>query len=554
MDTGYIEYAHKVVDGSILACEYVILTCKRFLSDLSNPELEFKSQKVETFIKFASVLKHIKGEHGGENVRFEPWQLLIVASIFGFYNKDTGRRKYQSSYIEVPRKSGKSFLAAVMCLYALICDGEPGAEVLIAANSAKQAFEVDFETVSKLARQLDPKGKRMRQYRDSIRIDSTSSKLLVLAADSSRMDGFNCSFGLIDEYHEAPDSSVYDVIKSSMGMRKNPHLCTITTAGFNKNGPCYELHTYGIDVLKGMKTDESLFVMIFTIDQGDDWTDERIWKKAAPNLGITTSIDYLRDIVNTAKQVPSKEVEAKTKQFDVWCDSSSVWIPEIVIKRNMIDIDLSEFKKKNNYLVYLGFDLAAVSDLTSLTIMFIDPETEEYFFKNWYYLPKSALEAKYNSELYKMWAGKGYLTLTDSPTTDYNYIQGQILYLYENFDVQGVFFDSWNAQQLVNNLTNEGLPMSAYSQSIGNFNRPTREIERLLLSDMAKLDKNPITRWCFDNVELKVDINSNAKPMGDHEKRKIDGVISILNALGGYLSTVYGQQQAFVLPYNNSHK
>lgn len=549
MDTGYIEYAKQVVAGNILSCEYVRLTCKRFLQDISNPDLVFKSEKVDLFIKFASILKHIKGEYAGQSVKFEPWQLVIVASIFAVYWKDTNTRKYQSSYIEVPRKSGKSFLAAVMCLFALICDGEPGAEVLIAANSAKQAFEVDFETVSKLAKQLDPKCKKMRHYRDSIRIDSTSSKLIVLAADSSRMDGFNCSFGLIDEYHEAPDSKVADVIRSSMGMRKNPHLCTITTAGFNKNGPCYELRSYGIDVLKGSKTDESLFVMIFTLDVGDDWTDESVWKKAVPNLGITTKVSFLRDTVNRAKQHPSDEVEAKTKQFDVWCDSSTVWIPEVVIKRNMMDIDLTEFKNKNNYLVYLGFDLAAVSDLTALTLMFVDPETEEYFFKNFYYLPKSALEGKYNAELYKMWASKGYLTLTDSPTTDYNYIQGQILYLYENFDVQGVFFDSWNAQQLVNNLTNEGLPMSAYSQSIGNFNRPTREIERLLLSNMAKIDKNPITRWNFDNVELKVDINANAKPMGDHQSKKIDGVISILNALGGYLSTVYGQQSAFVLPY-----
>lgn len=548
MNTGYIEYARDVVDGNILACEYVVLTCKRFLSDLSNPDLVFKEEKIKMFIKFASVLKHIKGEFGGQHVHFEPWQMVIVASIFGFYRRDTGRRKYQSSYIEVPRKSGKSFLAAVMCLFALICDGEPGAEVLIAANSAKQAFEVDFETVSKLAKQLDPKCKKMRHYRDSIRIDSTSSKLIVLAADSSRMDGFNCSFGLIDEYHEAPDSKVADVIRSSMGMRKNPHLCTITTAGFNKNGPCYELRSYGIDVLKGLKEDDSLFVMIYTLDQGDDWTDDIVWKKAVPNLGITTKIEFLRDTVNRAKQHPSDEVEAKTKQFDVWCDSSSVWIPEEVIKRNMIDIDLSEFKCKNNYLVYLGFDLASVSDLTALTIMFVDPDTEEYFFKNWYYLPKSALEGKFNAELYKMWASKGYLTLTDSPTTDYNYIQGQIIYLYENFDVQGVYYDSWNAQQMVNNLINEGLPMSAYSQSIGNFNRPTREIERLLLSDRVKLDRNPITRWCFDNVELRVDINSNAKPMGDHQARKIDGVISILNSLGGYLSTVYGVQQPFVIP------
>ena len=147
MDPVYVEYARNVVNGKILACEYVILACRRFLADYVNPGLDFRKDKIDMFVKFAAVLKHIKGEKGGQNVHFEPWQLLIVASIFGFYRKDTGRRKYMTSYIEVPRKSGKSFLAAVMCLFALICDGEPGAEVLIAANSAKQAFEVDFETV-----------------------------------------------------------------------------------------------------------------------------------------------------------------------------------------------------------------------------------------------------------------------------------------------------------------------------------------------------------------------------------------------------------------------
>ena len=547
----YEEYARNVVDGKILACEYVILTCKRFLSDLSNPDLIFRKDKIDMFIRFASVLKHIKGEKGGQNVHFEPWQLLIVASIFGFYRKDSGRRKYQSSYIEVPRKSGKSFLAAVMCLFAFLCDGEPGAEVLIAANSAKQAFEVDFETVSKLAKQLDPKCKRMRQYRDSIRMDSTASKLMVLAADSSRMDGFNCSFGLIDEYHEAPDSKVADVIRSSMGMRKNPHLCTITTAGFNKNGPCYTLHTYSVDVLKGLKTDDSLFVMIYTLDQGDDWLDERLWKKAIPNLGVTTNIEFLRDTINRAQQNSADVVDAKTKQFDIWCDSSTVWIPEDVIKKSMRKVDMGEFIKKNNYFVYIGFDLASVSDLTALSFLFIDPETEEYVFKNFYYLPRKALEGKYNSALYSMWASKGYLTLTNSNSTDYNYIKNEILYWYNNLDIQGIFYDAWNSTQLVNDLINEGLPMKSYSQSIGHFSRPTKEYERLVLSDKVVIDDNPINRFCHDNVELKVDINGNCKPMGDHEKKKIDGVIAQLTALGGYLDQIYGVQEAFVIPNKN---
>jgi phage terminase large subunit-like protein len=200
--------------------------------------------------------------------------------------------------------------------------------------------------------------------------------------------------------------------------------------------------------------------------------------------------------------------------------------------------------------VYIGFDLGAVSDLTCVTFLFIDPETEEYIFKNFYYLPKGALNGKYNSELYKMWSKKGYLILTEGDTTDYNYIKNQIVYWYNHLDVQGVFYDSWNATQLVNDLTNEGLPMQAYSQSIGNFNRPTKEIERLILSEKVTIDNNPINRWCFDNVEIKMDINGNCKPVGDHGPRKIDGVISMLNALGGYLSAIYGIQTPFVIPLN----
>lgn len=213
---------------------------------------------------------------------------------------------------------------------------------------------------------------------------------------------------------------------------------------------------------------------------------------------------------------------------------------------------MSEFRNDNRYIVYMGFDLAAVSDLTAFTIMLVDPDEEKYYFKTWYYLPKSALDGKYNSELYKMWAQKGFLTLTDSETTDYAYIKNDILYWYNNLEVQLVSYDSWNATSLVNDLIKEGLPMQSYSQSIGNFNRPTKELERLILSDKVVIDNNPITRFCFDSVELKVDINGNAKPCGDHQSHKIDGVISMLNCLGGYLNTIYGNTEAFVLPYNRN--
>lgn len=546
-----IQYAKDVVSGKILACQWVKLACKRFLDDINSQDYYFDEKKYNTLTTFTSVMKHYSSGAAGKPFILEPWEDFIICNIFCLYRVDTRRRKYKTAHISVSRKNGKTTLAAALGLFSLVADGEPASSVIMAANSREQAH-IDFDAASAFARQLDPRKKSLKVLRNEIVFQKNNASLKVISADASTGDGLNPSMVILDELHEAVDSKLFDVLRSGQGFREQPLMLSITTAGFRIGGFCNQYEDYCKEILMGQKVDETLFALLYTLDDGDDWTDESNFIKSNPNLGVTVKRDWLSEQVNQAKNSPTLEVGVKTKNLNVWCSSSTTWIPEQYIRRSLMDVDLTEFKNKNNYLVYLGFDLAAISDLTAVSIMFVDPETEEYFFKTWYYLPKSALDGKYNSELYKMWSSKGFLTLTDSETTDYNYIQNQIVYLYETFDVQGVFFDSWNAQMLVNNLTNLGLPMTAYSQSIGNFNKPTKEMERLVLSDKVRFDNNPITRFCFDNVELKVDINGNSKPVGDHNAKKIDGVISMLNALGGYLSIVYGNQEAFVLPYKNS--
>ena len=546
-----IQYAKDVVSGKILACQWVKLACKRFLDDINSQDYYFDEKKYNTLTTFTGVMKHYSSGAAGKPFILEPWEDFIICNIFCLYRVDTRRRKYKTAHISVSRKNGKTTLAAALGLFSLIADGEPASSVIMAANSREQAH-IDFDAASAFARQLDPRKKSLKVLRNEIVFQKNNASLKVISADASTGDGLNPQLVVLDELHEAPDSKLFDVLRSGQGFREQPLMLSITTAGFRIGGFCNQYEDYCKEILMGQKVDETLFALLYTLDDGDDWTDESNFIKSNPNLGVTVKKDWLREQVNQAKNSPTLEVGVKTKNLNVWCSSSTTWIPEQYIRNSLMDVDLTEFKNKNNYLVYLGFDLAAVSDLTAVSIMFVDPETEEYFFKTWYYLPKSALDGKYNSELYKMWSSKGFLTLTDSETTDYNYIQNQIVYLYETFDVQGVFFDSWNAQMLVNNLTNLGLPMTAYSQSIGNFNKPTKEMERLVLSDKVRFDNNPITRFCFDNVELKVDLNGNSKPVGDHNAKKIDGVISMLNALGGYLSIVYGNQEAFVLPYKNS--
>lgn len=546
-----IQYAKDVVSGKILACQWVKLACKRFLDDINSQDYYFDEKKYNTLTTFTGVMKHYSSGAAGKPFILEPWEDFIICNIFCLYRVDTRRRKYKTAHISVSRKNGKTTLAAALGLFSLIADGEPASSVIMAANSREQAH-IDFDAASAFARQLDPRKKSLKVLRNEIVFQKNNASLKVISADASTGDGLNPQLVVLDELHEAPDSKLFDVLRSGQGFREQPLMLSITTAGFRIGGFCNQYEDYCKEILMGQKVDETLFALLYTLDDGDDWTDESNFIKSNPNLGVTVKKDWLSEQVNQAKNSPTLEVGVKTKNLNVWCSSSTTWIPEQYIRRSLMDVDLTEFKNKNNYLVYLGFDLAAISDLTAVSIMFVDPDTEEYFFKTWYYLPKSALDGKYNSELYKMWSSKGFLTLTDSETTDYNYIQNQIVYLYETFDVQGVFFDSWNAQMLVNNLTNLGLPMTAYSQSIGNFNKPTKEMERLVLSDKVRFDNNPITRFCFDNVELKVDLNGNSKPVGDHQSRKIDGVISMLNALGGYLSIVYGNQEAFVLPYNRN--
>lgn len=546
-----VGYAEDVVSGKIVACQWVKLACRRFLDDLRSPDYYLDEVKYKTITAFMGVLKHYASEAAGTPFILEPWEDFIVLNLFCLYRTDTRKRKYKSAHISVARKNGKTSLASALGLFGLIGDGEPAASVIMAANSREQAH-IDYDAASAFARQLDPKRKNLKVYRNEIRFQKNNGSLKVISADASTGDGLNPSMVILDELHEAKDSKLFDVLRSGMGFRQQPLMLSITTAGYNVTGFCHEYEDYCKEVLSGQKTDDSLFALLYTLDDGDDWTNEKNYIKSNPNWGVTVRKDWLNEEVNKARNSPSLEVGVRTKNLNQWVSSSMVWIPEQYIRRTLKKLDLTDFIHKNNYLVYVGFDLAAVSDLTCVTFLFIDPETEEYYFKNYYYLPKTALEGKYNSQLYDMWAKKGYLVLTDSETTDYNYIKNQILYWYGHLDVQGVFYDSWNATQLINDLTNEGLPMQAYSQSIGNFNRPTKEIERLILSGKVTIDDNPINRWCFDNVELKVDLNGNCKPIGDHDKRKVDGVISMLNALGGYLATVYGTQTPFVIPLNNT--
>ena len=527
---GYYHYVEDVLNGKIVVGELIKLACQRFKDDLQRQDIYFNESVVDKAINFIGTLKHFMGKSSGKHFKLENWQQFIIANIVGWYWTDGNTRRFTSSYIEVSRKNGKTALAAALCLYYLIADGEDGAEVDLAANSKEQA-KIAFEFCSSFSKQLDPKGKYLKPYRDNVQFALNNSKLKVFAADDSKLDGFNASFGLIDEYHAAKNSKVRDVIKSSMGMRNNPHLCTITTAGFDKTLPCYKLRSTSIEILNKLKTDDNMFIAIYSLDDKDDWTDKDNWVKCTPNLNVTVTSKYIKEQVQSAINNPSEEVGVKTKTLNLWCDVADVWLPESYIVKASKDIHLEDFRDCE---CYIGVDLSATSDLTAVS--YLIEKDNIYYFKTDYYLPESALVDKPDRETYKLWKQQGLITITTGNVTDYDYITNDIVAASNILNIQKIGYDKWNATQWAIHATEIGLPLEEYPQTMGNFNRPTKELERLILSGNTIIDNNEITRWCFRNVELKSDYNGNVKPNKGIKSKKIDGVIAIIQALGMYLT------------------
>lgn len=527
---GYYHYVEDVLNGKIVVGELIKLACQRFKDDLQREDIYFNESVVDKAINFIGTLKHFMGKSSGKHFKLENWQQFIIANIVGWYWTDENTRRFTSSYIEVSRKNGKTALAAALCLYYLIADGEDGAEVDLAANSKEQA-KIAFEFCSSFSKQLDPKGKYLKPYRDNVQFALNNSKLKVFAADDSKLDGFNASFGLIDEYHAAKNSKVRDVIKSSMGMRNNPHLCTITTAGFDKTLPCYKLRSTSIEILNKLKTDDSMFIAIYSLDDKDNWTDKDNWVKCTPNLNVTVTSKYIKEQVQSAINNPSEEVGVKTKTLNLWCDVADVWLPESYIVKASKDIHLEDFRDCE---CYIGVDLSATSDLTAVS--YLIEKDNIYYFKTDYYLPESALVDKPDRETYKLWKQQGLITITTGNVTDYDYITNDIVAASNILNIQKIGYDKWNATQWAIHATEIGLPLEEYPQTMGNFNRPTKELERLILSGNTVIDNNEITRWCFRNVELKSDYNGNVKPNKGIKSKKIDGVIAIIQALGMYLT------------------
>ena len=534
IDAKYLSYAQSVLDSKVLVCNYIRLACKRYLDWFNKDDRYFDSAAVDKVVNFIQKLPQSTGKFAGKPLVLQEWQKWVVASIYGFKWCSDGTRVVREVYIEIARKCGKSTLASCLMLYHLVADGENEAQCIFAANSFSQAT-LAFLMSRNFVESIDKNSKYFKYYRDSIKFSLTKSIMKVVSSDAEKLDGLNCSAFCLDEYHAAKNNNVANVLTSSTGMRTQPIMLYITTAGFDMSNPCYQLRENFIGILEGKLQDDSVFCAIYTLDKEDDIEDPANWVKCQPNLGLTVTESYMKQQLQKAKNTPLLMTNFKTKLLNIWCSNEKgEWIPSIYIQDSMTTIDLQD-PKFQGCTGYLGLDLSSTSDITAMTLVI--PTDNIIYSKSWYYLPQSALSESSNRDKYKFWQGLGYLNITEGNVVDYNRVIEDIQAINKTIPIECISYDQWQSTMAIIKLTELGFNCQPYSQTTGSMNIPTRHLEMIARNGTLKLDKNLITSWMFGNCEIMEDSNGNIKPVkqNNNSERKIDGVHSTLNALGKYL-------------------
>ena len=538
----YFKYAEDVTSGRQIACQYVKDVCARYLSWMRRTDICFYPQRADRVIDFVQKLEHFQGKWAGTKFVLSEWQKFIIYYVYGFYyTDDDSERVIKHVILDCARKQGKSMFVAALSLYALIGEKEAAAEIDIVANSRQQAH-ILFDMCKNVSKRMDKRGRHLHSTLNRVKFEKTDSFIQVLASDAASLDGYSASMFVEDEMHAAKDTKLYDVLSSSQGARKNPLSWIVTTAGHNPLCPYYQMRKSAIEVIQGRIENDSLVAFIYTLDDGDDWRDSQIWPKSNPNLNVTVSIDYIKDRIIQAKTSSLIENDVRVKTLNCWVQSLETWISDNYITASMQTVDLQLFTDAE---CYVGIDLAAVSDLTCWSVLFPpDAEREiwpdKYVFKSFAYLPEETISKSENGYLYRLFLKAQQLISTSGNVADYDVMLKDLLTLNESSYIMSVAYDSWSATAFATSATSAGLPMCPYSQSIGNFNKPTKELERLLLSGKVIIDYSELVRWCFSNVRIKSDHNDNCKPDKAQKAQKIDVVISMCEALGAYLSRAAG--------------
>ncbi|MGU8041593.1 terminase large subunit, partial [Streptococcus suis] len=456
------------------------------------PTSHYDKVKADRAVTFINNLSHTKGKWAGKRFDLLPWQEQIVRDLFGIVKED-GNRQFLTAYIEIPKKNGKSELAAAIALYLLYADNEASAEVYGAACDRNQASIV-FDVAKQMVQMSRPLEKRSKIMGATKRIVNYSNAgfYQVLSAETGTKHGLNVSGLVFDEIHAQPNRHLYDVLtKGSGDAREQPLFFIITTAGTDRNSICYELHTKALDILNGRKKDTSFYPVVYGLSDEDDWNDEANWRRANPSLGHTIGIDRVREAYQQALDNPAEENVFKQLRLNMWTSSSIAWIPEHVYAKGNDPIQYENLKGRS---CYAGLDLSSTSDITAFVLVFPPRfEEENYIVLPYFWLPEDTLELRCRRDhvLYDVWERQGYIKTTEGNVVHYGFIEKFIEDLSEIYHIKEIAYDRWNATQMVQNLEGMGLTMVPFGQGYKDMSPPSKELYKLMMEGKIQHGGHP---------------------------------------------------------------
>lgn len=478
---------------------------------------------------FEKLLRHVKGEWSGEAFKLQRWQQQLVRELFGWKQQD-GSRRFRRAYIEIPRKNGKSTLAAGIGLFLLFADNEPGAEIYSAAADRDQAAIV-FD-VAKTMVESSPQLQRISDvFKRSIVVPGTRSSYKVLSADAFTKHGLNAHGVVFDELHAQPTRELWDVLTTSMGARRQPMFVAITTAGFDRESICWEQHEYARQVLAGIIDDPTFFAFIAAADDADDWTAQETWAKANPGLGVTVKLDYLQAECRRAQQTPAYQNTFRRLHLNQWTQQSVRWLDLAAWDACAMPVVADDLVGRP---CYGGLDLATTVDVAAFVLVFppVD-EGEPFQVLPYFWIPGHNVveKGRQNRVSYDGWVRAGLLTATEGTAIEYEMIRATIEKLGERFNIREIAFDRWGAIQMTQQLEGAGFTVVAMGQGFASMAAPTKELLRLVTTKQLAHGGNPVLRWMADNMIVQQDPAGNVKPDKGKSTAKIDGIVALIMAL-----------------------
>jgi phage terminase large subunit-like protein len=523
-------YAEQVVEGKIVACKEVILACQRHLDNIEQSmSKDYPYKFVEDIghrpIRFIEKFcKPSKGDY--KRLILQPWQHFALGSLFGWVHKETELRRFKEGLIFVARKNGKTTMISGTANYGCSKDNENGADVILLANSMKQA-RLLFDESKKMIQSSPTLKKRFRPLRDAIHYDRTFSKIEPQATDSDKLDGLNTHIGIFDEIHEYKDYKLINVIKNSRGSRKQPLLIYITTAGYQLDGPLVDYYEQGVDVLNGVIEDERTFYFLASLDNESEFDKPEMWIKANPNLGVSISLEDMKEDWEKAKRIPAERNDFITKRFNIFVQSEEQsFLDYEVVKRNDKVMDLSELEGK---ACVGGFDLSQTEDFTSACLEFA-LDSGEVFVLSHSWIPKKKVQSDNEKIPYREWEQDGLLTICEGDYVDYSLVYDWFVEQGQHFHIEKITYDPANAFRLVKDLESAGFATELVRQGYITLSPALKDAKELFLDGKVIFNKNKLFRWYLNNIKLVEDRNGNWMPTKQNRYRKIDGFAAFLNA------------------------